>query len=104
MIRVFRKLGDDGTHLDYQKFNNPADAEKYYSELCEIRTCGPGVVKFISNTDWITEGHFRTDKDWTLEREQDPDRIKRDAEYNEPDPDDIAETAFIETTGHASNE
>ena len=102
MIRVYRKLGDDGTMLDYRKFHKSVDAEDYYSELCMIRTDGPGVVKLNSNMDWITEGHFRTDKDWTLEREQDLDRIKRDAEYNEPDEesvqDDIEEIAFIGTS------
>tara|TARA_S200002703_G_scaffold32471_1_gene28318 strand:+ start:875 stop:1189 length:315 start_codon:yes stop_codon:yes gene_type:complete len=104
MIRVYRKLGSDSTMLDYRKFDKSVEAEDYYSELCKIRTDGPGVVKLNSNIDWITGGHFRTDKDWTLEREQDLDRIKRDSEYNEPDPDDIEEIAFIETTGHASNE
>ena len=104
MIRVYRKLGDDGTMLDYRKFNKnkSVDAEDYYSELCKIRTDGPGVVKLNSTIDWITEGHFRTDKDWTLEREQDLDRIKRNAEYNEPDEesvqDDIEEIAFIGTS------
>jgi len=101
MIRVYRKLGNDGTMLEYRKFDKSVDAEDYYRELCKIRTDGPGVVKLNSNLDWITEGHFRTDKDWNLEREQDLDRIKRDAEYNEPDSDD-GEIAFIETTGHAS--
>ena len=76
MIRVYRKLGDDGTMLDYRKFDNPNDAEVYYAELCQTRTDSAGVVKLNSNQDWVTAGHYRTDKDWMFEREMNLGRLK----------------------------
>lgn len=80
MIRVYRKVGDQGLMLNYKKFNNPFDAEKYYEELCETRTEGPGVVKLSSRMDFIPDGHYRTDMDWTHEREQDIERINKKEE------------------------
>lgn len=58
-----------------QNFTDPIEAEAAYFRLCQHRTDGPGAVKISSKNPLVPDAYFRLDQDWSIDREQYPERM-----------------------------
>ena len=58
-----------------QNFTDHIEAETAYFRLCQHRTDGPGAVKISSKNPLVPDAYFRLDQDWSIDREQYPDRM-----------------------------
>ncbi|MBF0215302.1 MAG: hypothetical protein HQM00_17380 [Magnetococcales bacterium] len=87
MNKIFFKIGQDGPiqscrpksdRLSDEAFvsSDPFEIEAVYFRLCRIRTDHPGAVRiFPDNPEIVLPAYFRTDRDWSGPREQEPERF-----------------------------